>query len=282
MLNGGDAPGVDVVVVNYRTPDDLTRFVNAFAEVQWEVPSSLHICNVDPAAEDIEACEAIARSQVIEVPYTYSQTNGNIGYAKTCNLVAKSLGERKAARATIAFFNADTVLKPGVLDACHWELQNNPKVAVVGPKQVDTQSRITHAGIFGTEAAPQLRGWKQKDAGQFDEFRTDAVSVSGSAYFVKRLAWDELTACTTYQQATTALMEAEAHGAFLPTQHYYEETFCSYHARAHGWQVAYHGGVSMIHEWHRASEVGGEMDKQMPVARAAFRMMCDAHQIPHD
>lgn len=282
MLTGADAPGVDVVVVNYRTPDDLVRFVDAFAEVQWEVPATLHICNVDPTAEDIEACEQIARSRIIEVPYTYSQTNGNLGYAKTCNAVANSLGERKAARATIAFFNADTVLKPGVLDACHWELQTNPKVAVVGPKQVNTESRITHAGIFGSEAAPVLRGWKEKDAGQYNEFRTDAVSVSGSAYFVKRVAWDELTACTTYQQAVHAFLEVDALGAFLPTQHYYEETFCSYHARAHGWQVAYHGGVTMIHEWHQASEIGGPMDKQMSTARDAFRKACAAHSIPHD
>jgi GT2 family glycosyltransferase len=137
---------------------------------------------------------------------------------------------------------------------------------------------ITHAGIFGTNDKPALRGWKRPDDGQFDEIRDDALSVSGSAYFIKRLCWDELTNCSKYRK-----IAPDAVGAFLPTPHYYEETFCSYHAREHGWKVVYDGETSMVHKWHKASPVGGVAEKKhMPESRKMFRAACDMHGITHD
>lgn len=52
------------------------------------------------------------------------------------------------------------------------------------------------------------------------------------------------------------LAAPDTEGAFLPTRHYFEETYCSEHARAHGWDVMYAGTVNMIHEWHRSSPQG--------------------------
>lgn len=266
------APGVDVIVVNYRTPSDLHGFVESFKEVQFEVPTSLHIANVDP--EDEDRIVAHAAVDTVEVPCGAVGFKSNIGYATACNRVASWISE---PRATVAFFNADTELRPGVLDSCHWNLHQNPKWGVVGPKQVDEKNRITHAGMFGTNDATVPRGWHQEDEGQFDELRPDAITVSGSAYFVNRKCWDELTRCPRFRKVAP-----EAEGAFLPTQHYYEETWCSYHARDHGWKVAYNGEVSMIHKWHRASEHRGPADKLMPSSREYFRRACKQHEIVHD
>lgn len=269
-------PGIDVVVVDYRTPNDLRDFVDGFLEVQYEVPAALHVVLVDPTDDDLQAASVLER---VQVPTSVTMWPANIGYARSCNAAAAMMADVEIARQTLAFFNADTVLKPGVLDACHWELHQHPSWAVVGPRQVDEKGRITHGGIFGTREKPSFEGrWQKKDVGQFDELRDDCVSVSGSAYFVKRMAWDELANCSKFKT-----IAPDADGGFLPTQHYYEETWFSYHAISHGWKVAYHGGVQMVHKWHRASEVGGQTERRiLPESQRTFRDACDAHDIPHD
>jgi GT2 family glycosyltransferase len=233
--------------------------------------------NVEPLESDAEAADTALEK--IVVPTGYALCPNNIGYAKACNSAASAVERYHIPRKTIAFFNADTRLKPGVLDQCHWLLHQNPDWGVIGPKQVNDEGLITHAGIFGTNTKPELRGWKKKDVGQFNEIRDDAVSVSGSAYFVKRTCWDEMTECPIYKE-----IAPDALGAFLPTRHYYEESFASYHARAHGWKVVYCGvGADMIHRWHKASPVGGVAEKvYMPESRKMFREACDKHGIDHD
>jgi GT2 family glycosyltransferase len=269
-------PGVDVIVVNYRTPDDLVAFIHSFAAVQFEVPATLFVVNVEPTQADEDAANDALED--IVVPVGYAVCPNNIGYAKACNSAAAAITSYHRPRRTLAFFNADTRLMPGVLDHCHWTLWQNEEYGIVGPKQVNEVDEITHAGIFGTNTRPSLRGWKEKDKGQFDEIRDDAVSVSGSAYFIKRTVWDELLECPVFKE-----IAPEALGAFLPTPHYYEETWCSYHAREHGWKVVYDGDVSMIHRWHQASPVGGLAEKKhMPQSRVMFRDACDRHGIERD
>lgn len=264
-------------MVNYRTPDDLTAFIRAFAKVQYEVPCTLHVVNVDPLEADQHAAEV--ELEAITVPTSFVYFPSNVGYAFACNSVANAVREDSEARQTIAFFNADTRLTPGVLDHCHWHLHQNSDWGILSPRQVDDDGLITHAGIYGTREAPSFEGrWKAKDSGQFNELRTDCVTVSGAAYFVKRRVWDALTDCDIYREAAPL-----AQGAFLPTPHFYEETFCSYHAIEHGWKVVYDGRVGMIHRWHKASPVGGIAQRvYMPQSRELFRAACDLHGIPHD
>lgn len=269
-------PGVDVVVVNYRTPEDLRGFIRSFKDVQYEVPATLHVVNVDPTPDDMRVAEVELAD--ILTPVSFSVHPSNVGYAKACNGAAMAIAQLDTPRQTIAFFNADTRLRPGVLDHCHWHLHQNLDWGIIGPKQIDEAGRITHSGIFGTHERPELRGWKQQDRPDlYDELRSDAVSVSGSAYFVKRYCWDALNDCQQYREVAP-----DAEGAFLPTCHYYEETWCSYHAAAHGWKIAYDGRVTMVHKWHQASPVGGIAERNMPKSREFFRRACDHHQIKHD
>lgn len=244
-------------------------------DVQWEVPTTLFIANVDPQPEDMAVAHEVVE-QDSEVETFLLDFHLNVGYAKACNSVASFVPE---PRTTVAFFNADTELRPGVLDSCHWLLTQNADYGIVGPKQVNRDGLITHGGIFGLRERPSFDGrWKVKDQGQFNDVRDDVVSVSGSAYFVKRACWDALAECPMFLAAAP-----EATGAFLPTPHYYEETFCSYHAIEHGWRVVYNGEATMIHEWHQASPVGSDTEKiLMPKSRKMFREACDLHGIPHD
>lgn len=266
-------PGIDVIVVNYRTPIDFQLFIESY--LAWgrslnmaDPDTHLWMVNVDPD----ENSDAIAYEYLRNIPQsTYIYTTENIGYARSVNQVA-ALGKRDC----IAIFNADTMLSPQALQNCYEALMENEDWGILGPGQTSDLAgeKTTHAGIFGTLDAPQHRGWQKPWSAEYEDVR-EAVTVSGSAYFVKRAVWDELTDCPLYRGY-------KAGGAFLPTQHYYEETFCSYHAQAHDWKVIYYGKAQMIHRWHQASPVGGPADQQMKASRELFREACDVHGIQHD
>lgn len=262
--------GVDVVMVSYRSPHDADAFIDSYRESRTP-DSSLWVVNVDPTEYDATSMEVALADVVGE--HGLITWGSNCGYARACNDAAQ-LGDREV----VAFFNADTRLPPGLLDEICREMRLHTGWGIVGPRQVDESNRIVHGGILGDEANPRLRGWWQDDRGQFNEIDEDAVSVSGSAYFVRRCAWDELAQCPIYVDHCP-----DADGAFLPTPHFYEETWCSYHARAHGWRVVYYGAAHMIHRWHGASPVGGVAEREYyPTSQAMFRAACEAHRIPHD
>jgi GT2 family glycosyltransferase len=254
-----------VVMVNYRTPADAIKFLHSFQEF---APSYCDLVTVDvhPNEFSEEFTQLATRLGYLRI------TDSNVGYAKACNLEVKMSPDHDA----YAFFNADVRILPGSIDSCVDLLFSDDSYGVVGPKQVNTLNRVTHAGIVGTNEAPRIRGWREVDTGQYDDIVTDCVSVSGSAYFVRGTVWWELATDPTY----VALMGRQ--GAFLPTPHYYEETFLSYFARHKGYKVVYNGEAKMIHEWHKASPLGGTADRQMPVSRQMFRDTCDALGITHD
>lgn len=255
---------IDSIVVTYHTPIDLIEFL-----ASWDRygEGRLWIMNVDAQSDSDKHIGRYANHPDI----THVQIDHNCGYARAVNLGA-SFGNNPI----LAAFNADTILTPGLLEDCCHSLMKNQDWGVLGPHQVDKTGLTTHAGIFGTNTAPTHRAWHQKDSPEYHDVQ-EAVTVSGSAYFIKRNVWDELHSCPIYQEA-----HPEALGAFLPTPHYYEETWCSYHARAHGHKVMYYGEASMIHKWHTATPVGGWAEKQMPGSQKIFREMCALHSIPCD
>jgi GT2 family glycosyltransferase len=255
---------IDIVVVNYHTQNDLDEFVQSLEAHPPRTDTSLTIIDVDTAPYQQNFTWNGNAGRTIGV-------RGNIGYARACNFGAAS-----GRRDLIAFFNADVVLTRGAIDHCHDAMRDNPDWAILGPLQVDQRNRIRHAGIFGTLEAPVHRGWNEQNQGQYADVK-DAVTVSGSAYIVRRDTWKALTRCPLYQDVAP-----RAIGAFLPTEHYYEETWCSYHAHAHGHRVIYYGYVQIVHKWHRASPVGGWAEQQMPASREYFRRACEHHGIAHD
>jgi GT2 family glycosyltransferase len=205
----------------------------------------------------------------------------NLGYALSVNrLAAKGNGD------VIAIFNADIDFDSYAIQNCVDALLDEDDWGVLGPRSVDSQGRLTHAGIFGTNTSPQHRMWKKADNEKAHDVQ-EAVTVSGSAYFIKREVWDQLSACSLYLDACHDIYSGEERqtpkGAFLPTDHYYEETYSSYHARAHGWKVIYYGPEKIIHEWHKSSPVGDpSSDGKMKKSQLEFRAACAVHGISHD
>jgi GT2 family glycosyltransferase len=265
------------VVVNYRTPKDLSTFCDSILAAPPQAEWRLTVVNSAAQPEDVLMLRKIhARFSAEGVGHRLVGYNEhrNVGYARGCNTA--SLMASAFDHDYLAFFNADVVLPPGAVDACLAALEDHDDWAVLGPRQLDSRGRLTHAGIFGTLERPQHRAWQHYNGDQYGDVR-EAVTVSGSAYFIRRSVWDELTACPLYREVAP-----DAKGAFLPTNHYFEETYCSYHAQAHGWKVMYYGPVCVIHEWHKASPVGGWAETQFPISRRYFREACDVHGIKHD
>lgn len=265
---------LDAAVVNYRTPDELLGFAEAW--VQHAPPwSSLTVVNVDPLAGDVAAGEqAVSMLAVAGLPVTYQSHDLNIGYARACNHAV-----RDSTADVLALFNADTRITAGLIEELCEAMQQHPDWGVVGPRQVDDRGRITHGGILGSHSAPVQRGWHQLDQGQYGDIVTDAVSVMGAAFFVRRDCWQELTDCPIYRK-----MFPEAVGAFMPVpRFYYEDTACAYHAAAHNWRVVYYGPVSMVHRWHKSiSQLDDGGRGAFFESQAIFRAFCDAHGIDHD
>lgn len=255
-----------IVIVNYRTPSDLRVCLLSLDHYVPSVDHEVLIVNVEPSPEDNAVADEWC-TQRVNCSWTQMP---NYGYAGACNLGGATINAD-----VYAFFNADVQFTYGTLDACHDALIANDRWGVLGPRQVDSKGAITHAGIFGTHEHPELRGWHRIT----QDYQTveEAISVSGSAYFVKAECWHQLTRCSLFQQIAPGVG-----GAFLPTRHYYEETWCSYHAWAHGWQVMYWGLHTMVHQWHKASPVGGAADRLMPQSREFFQVACDLHGISHD
>lgn len=263
--------GIDCIVVNYQTPLDLMEFLASFEQFRPEQAHQLHVCNVAPLTADNETLHNAWVSTEYICPHSWER---NVGYARAVNHAAQCHAGPGLQFDIIAIFNADVLVTESALDICADQLRDSDWGAL-GPRQVDLRGRITSAGIFGTFEAPAHRGWQKPDRDFNDVL--PAVTVSGSAYFIKRSVWEELTWCPQYRQAAP-----DAEGAFLPTPHYYEETYCSYHAQAHGYPVMYYGPVRMIHKWHKASTVGGWAERQFPISQDIFRRACDIHGIPHD
>ncbi len=263
---------LDVVVVDYRTPWDLNAFLASYAAYP-PTDGKLWVVLVSPDGGSLEADLALSANWATVLDFEVITFDDNVGYAKACNVAAQ-----RGSGDVIAFFNADVVLSKGALDECAAALLGTPRWGILGPRQVDETNRITGGGVFGPPSQPQQSNWLATDVGQCSEVREDALTVSGAAFFVRRVLWQTLTDCELYRSVVP-----EPEGAFLPTRHYYEETWCAYHARAHGAQVVFYGPVKIVHKWHQASEPGGWADQQMAVSREIFRLACDRHErIPHE
>lgn len=261
--------GIDSVVVNYKTAADLAAFLHSYAEHPPE-QGTLWVANVCPTTADLEV---VRRAQAEGLKLEHRVYEANVGYARASN----ELGAQGSSD-VVAVFNADVILKAQALDTCAGMLMSQPRWGVLGPRQVDDHNRLTAGGIFGTSEQPQMRGWREHDTGQYNDIRDDAVTVSGAAMFIRRSVWNHLTNCETYRE-----IAPDALGPLLPTQHYYEETFCCYHARHHEYRCVYLGTVGIVHRWHTSHPQGSEVDRVvMPSSRAYFRAACDRHSIGHD
>lgn len=261
---------LDLVAVAYNAPTELREFL---VSVVFQVDTPFTLTVIDNNSPDTKVQEILAEfsGRMNSNPMCRSSrfilNQENVGYARAINF-GVSMGQAPYVGA----LNCDVQFKPKSASKIVREFQqpNNGAVGILGPKTVNWNNQLTHAGIITTDKGDRHRWWMQPNSPKSSD-ELMVPTVSGATYFIRRSIWDELTACERYRSVAP-----DAQGAFLPTQHYYEETWCSYHARAHGHLVKYQGNIEMIHNWHRSSAIGSISTGD---AEEYFRKACAAHDI---
>jgi GT2 family glycosyltransferase len=266
---------IDLCVVNYNTKDLLKRFLDSLHSDVNEQNKIWNLYISDNGSSD--GSWSWIEENRGNYHITAGWNNDNIGYSAACNGMASY-----CSGDIICLLNADVWLTTNDLVAVQKIFDENQDIHILGPKQRDENGFITHAGIIGTNTAPAHRGWRQHDPDdKLFRDRLPCVTVSGSAYFIRRSVWNALTHDVEYQKMYPGVL-----GAFLPTPHYYEETWCSYFARHRGYNVVYDGSVSIGHSWHASSPKPGEgyshADSQFKVSQSIFRKACDQIGIERD
>lgn len=266
---------IDLCVVNYNTRPLLQRFLDSLhSDLKYSAKLwKLYITDNHSTDDSRPWLEENGSNYQIDKIYA----GENIGYSAACNVMA-----RYSDSDIICLLNADVWLTSSDIAAVQKIFDMNPNIHILGPKQRDESGRITHAGIVGTNKKPKHRGWREYDPDDiYYKDRIECVTVSGSAYFIRRGVWDSLTYNDKYQE-----MYPNAYGAFLPTPHYFEETWCSYFARYLGYNVVYDGTVSIGHSWHASSPKPGEgyshADAYFKTSQEIFRKACDYIGIERD
>lgn len=273
---------IDLCVVNYNSKKQLARLLDTLhSDVNgpsgalrntWTL-SIADNGSSDGSWEWLEEEAVNGQNYLIDSAYE----NDNIGYSAACNMMAKHSDSE-----IIGLLNADVWMTTEDVKNIQKIFDDNEDIHILGPKQRDENARIRHAGIIGTNKAPKHRGWNEYDPDDtLYRDRVECVTISGSAYFIRRYVWDHLTYYPKYRE-----LYPNSIGAFLPTPHYYEETWCSYFARHLGYNVIYDGSVSIGHSWHASSPKPGEgyshADAQFPISREIFRKACDHMGIERD
>lgn len=259
---------IDLCVVNFNTGDKLMRLLDTIHS-DWDGDESTWSMYIaDNGSTDESLAMLTQRSWYRGSLYS----NENIGYSAACNQLA-SIGYGDI----IGLLNADVWLTSADVQKIQEIFDKDPTVAILGPKQRDENGLIRHAGIVGDNEHPKHRGWNEFDPrDELYRDQVDCVTISGSAYFIRRDVWEELWNCEVYRA-----MFPDATGAFLPTPHFYEETWCSYHARYHNHRVVYDGSVSIGHTWHASSPIGSQ-NERFKVSYKIFSQAADFHGISHD
>jgi glycosyltransferase involved in cell wall biosynthesis len=257
---------VSLVCVNYHTYPLLQRFLDSVKEYPPSVSYEVLVIDVESLSEieniDLHGARLIRKKE-------------NVGYARACNEgIVETTGK------VVALLNADTeFVNTTCVDRLFNFLMEDEKRGIAGPLQYSHDGLITHGGIMGTHAKPQHRGWRSRN---IKAFRDDqrAVTVSGSAFFIKRSLCEYLTECPIFlEQFPLAL------SCFPTLPHMFEETLVAYHAHGHGYEVWYLGaeGCEMIHRWHQSSPVGGKYATDgFRIGQQAFREFCASHGLDHD
>lgn len=260
---------IDLCVVHYNTPQLLKRLLDSCHTDYMDNVWTMYLADNGSSEETDKWIGTNLYNYNVHKFFK----NENIGYSAACNgLASKGSGE------IIGLLNADIWFSTKDIMAIQDAFDTNPDVHILGPKQRDADGYITHAGIVGENTKPKMRGWREYDPDDvLYKDIVECVTVSGSAYFIRRDTWNALTYHPKYQN-----MVPGAVGAFLPTPHYYEETWCSYFARHMKYNIFYNGNISIGHDWHKSSPIGGLADQKFKVSQKMFRDACDYMGIERD
>lgn len=267
---------VDLLVVNHNTKDKLKRLLD---ELHKDDNGSWTLSISDNGSTDGSVDWLAKNAHKYRIEHLYK--NANIGYARAVNMMAEDTDSKY-----LAALNGDVWMCSADAQAMVEFMNENEDVAIAGPKQRNEKNQITHGGIGGTHKQPRHLFWNAMDhEDALARNVRECVTVSGSAYFVRRSVWNALSSCPLYHEVHEDLLGEPVEGAMPALQHFYEETTVSYHLAAHPelGKVVYNGNVSIGHSWHSSSPIGSAYaNRGFKEGQKFFRAFCDEHGIEHD
>lgn len=262
----------DLLIVNYNTRHLLQRLLDTLHSDYEEGAWKIYLADNNSTDDSQQwILDRIDRYQVEEVFF-----NENIGYSAAINqMAAVSNSEFLCA------VNADTWFTTKHVKQVQRSFMELPNAGVIGVKQLDENGAVRHGGIFWDGATnPAHRGWSFVD--KSDAYFKDRVpcwTVSGSIYYMRRSAWDEVGNCKPFKDLFPDLQ-----GSWLPTPMYFEETFFSQMMHHMGREVWYDGTVDTAgHTWNAST---GSHDNRLhqlfQESRELYIKTCDNLGIHHE
>lgn len=215
--------GVDLVIVNYNSRRYLEK---CLASIYRYTPRPFKIIVVDNGSTDGSVEYLEGRSDLECLP-----NQENLGYAAACNQ-----GIRQGVNPYIILLNPDIEVTRGWLEPLLGSARH-PKVAVVGPKLVNSEGLLVGTGVKDWNELTRPRSWMQPDyPGRFMK-PEECISVGGACYLIKRALLPEL--------------------GFFDERYflYFEETDYSINALLKGFKVIFNPKSVVIH--HVGATGGG-------------------------
>lgn len=131
MGESDNKPKISIIVVNYKVPEEILRFLQSVEEA--EIFDKTEIIIVDNASNDNS--QEIITTKFPSV--SWIQLKNNIGFGKACNAAAiRAKGEY------LLLINPDTLISKSTLQDSYSFMENNPEIGLMGPKI------INHDGEF--------------------------------------------------------------------------------------------------------------------------------------
>jgi len=185
---------VDIVIVNYETPDLVEDCLRSIDEQMLAVFGNVIV--VDNSAVPEPAASVVARHPTARLV----RSGTNLGYGAGANL-----GVREGESDYVLVMNSDTRLHAGAVEALIDDLDRHPEAGIAGPRLVDdrgaTQPSCSQFPTPGRLVLHETGLWKLLRSTRFAErcapfFEPDVARpvpcVLGAALFIRRRDFDRV------------------------------------------------------------------------------------------
>lgn len=214
-----ERPRASIVVVTWNAVEWSRRAIEAIA-THTELPYELIV--VDNGSVDGTR------------DYLHDQVSGATVIVNFSNLgfgVASNLGAARARAPVVVFVNSDLVVGPGWLAPLCLRLENDPGACVVGPKIVDLNGRLDHAGaLLAHDGWAMHYGSGDDPARPEYSFARRVDYVSGACFAVRARVFHESGGFDPWFQTA-----------------YFEDADLCLRLAAQGWEIWYEPASVVTH-----------------------------------
>jgi GT2 family glycosyltransferase len=252
---------LSIVIVTWNVRDHLEGCLRSLADAG--VPDWARVVVVDNASTDGTAAMVERAFPFVEL----IQSGGNLGYTRGNNLALRRLRSEY-----VLLLNPDTVVPSGALEALVAEMDRDPRLGTVGPRQHGGDGRVQLEGavqlptIWNTccdlalisRIFPRSRLFARRTMGWWDHCDDrDVPGIPGSAMLLRRAALDQV-------------------GLLDETMFCVEDMdLCRRLAHA-GWRVRYLGTVGITH-FGGASVKRANAGRQRQIAYQSYWLYLRKH-----